>query len=158
MPNLVEIGRKVPEGFAFNWLNTSEIWDFITRSFSSINIFFQNIVVCKVQLVDVFLLGTQVSTESYLSTQEGIPDSGIREILACRIRDPADFCGVIRTPRLWNKEYTSHEIRNPSNDLNPESRFHWLRTRYPVPGIHGVESGIPDCLGFPYMLQYLSFC
>ena len=32
---------------------------------------------------------------------------------------------------------TAQEIRNPANDLNPES------------GIHGVESTIQDCLGFP---------
>ena len=52
---------ECPEGFAFNWLNTLEIRDFIIKSFSSINI------------------------------------------------------------RLWNTEYTSQGIRNPSNDWNPES-------------------------------------
>ena len=52
LPNLVEIGRGCPEGFTFNWLNTSEIRDFITKSFSSINIFLQDIFLCKIQIVE----------------------------------------------------------------------------------------------------------
>ena len=73
---------------------------------------FANSRLCKVQIYsgreftaqDVFLLGTQVSTEIYLSPQEGIPDSGIGKILACRIRDPANFF-------LWNPESQALEYR-----------------------------------------------
>ena len=65
------------------------------------------------------MAGMQVSAESYLSSQLEIPDSGIGEILACRIRNP----------RLWNTEYTSQGICNPTNDWNPESKFLKLRIR-----------------------------
>ena len=34
---------------------------------------------------------------------------------------------------------TSQAIRNPTNDWNPESKFHWQR----------LESSIQECLGFP---------
>ena len=64
---------------------------------------------------------------SCLSKGFRIPDSGSREILACRIRDPANFrCG----------------IRNPTNDWNLESKFHWLKIRNPIPGIRNPLRGI----------------
>ena len=61
-------------------------------------------------------------------------------------------------------------IRNPTNDCNPESRFHYQRIRNPESGIQNpsstckesgiqrVESRIQDSLGFPYMgwYQFLS--
>ena len=56
---------------------------------------------------------------------------------------------------------TAQRIRNPSSDWNPES-LQRLESRIQVPltktriqyleyRIRGVESGIQDCLGFPYM-------
>ena len=57
-------------------------------------------------------------------------------------------------------------IRNPTNDCNPESRFHYQRIRNPESGIQNpsstckesgiqrVESRIQDSLGFPYMEWY----
>ena len=52
--------------------------------------------------------------------------------------------------QLWN---TAQRIRNPSNDWNRESKFHWqesgiqsLESR-----IRSLESTIQDCLGFPYL-------
>ena len=55
------------------------------------------------------------------------PDSGIREIFVCRIRNPRKFC-------LWNLESwvcgipnTYQGIRNPTNDLNPDSKFLFQR-------------------------------
>ena len=55
------------------------------------------------------------------------PDSGIREIFVCRIRNLRKFC-------LWNPESwvrgipnTDQGIRNPTNDLNPESKFLFQR-------------------------------
>ena len=51
------------------------------------------------------------------------PDSGIREIFVCRIRNLGKFC-------LWNPESWVFGIRNTdqgiwysTNDLNPESKF-----------------------------------
>ena len=89
----------------------------------------------------------RVSTESC-----SIRVSGFREILACRIRDPANFCCGIWNPRLWNStEYTSQGIRNPTNDWNPESKFHWLKIRNPIPGIRNPLRGIrnPRLSGIP---------
>ena len=85
MPNLVEIGRGCPEGFAFNWLNTSAIRHFIIKSFSSINIFFQNIFPCKVQILEESLLHRMfyclvcrfpLRVTSSLSKGFRIPESG----------------------------------------------------------------------------------
>ena len=56
---------------------------------------------------------------------------------------------------LWNPEYVK-EIQNPSNnDWNPESKFYQqiLESSTLESGIHGVESRIQDCPGFPYMGQ-----
>ena len=46
---------------------------------------------------------------------------------------------------------TAQGIRNPSNNWNPESKFHWKRsgTQYLESGIHGVESRILDCAWIP---------
>ena len=48
---------------------------------------------------------------------------------------------------------TAQEIRNLTNDWNPEFKFPLTKTgiQYMESGIHGVESRIQDCLGFPYM-------
>ena len=52
---------------------------------------------------------------------------------------------------FWN---TAQKIRNPTNAWNPESKFRWSTKtgiQYLESGIHGVESRIQNCPGFPYM-------
>ena len=63
-------------------------------------------------------------------------DSGIWEIFACGIRNS----------RFWN---AAQRIQNPTNDLNPESKFSWQRFRNLVPAIRNPRRG--DCIGFLYM-------
>ena len=56
-------------------------------------------------------------------------------------------------------------IRNPTNDWNPESKFHWRGVRNPSStdkeskvqwqGIQSVESWIQDCLGSPHKERHL---
>ena len=73
----------------------------------------------------------------------------------CGFRNPRNFC-------WWNPEsgkllvesgILGFGIRNPSKDLNPESKVPLTKTgiQYLESVIHGVESRIQDCLGFPYM-------
>ena len=62
----------------------------------------------------------------------------IGEIFACGIQKPG----------LWNREYSS---RNPESYLRLESAIQYLES-----GIHGVESSIQDCLGFPYVGRAVS--
>ena len=60
---------------------------------------------------------------------------------------------------LWNAEY-AQGIQNPSkNDWNPESKFYQkiLESSTLESGIHGVESRIQDCPGFPYNGQCFWF-
>ena len=60
---------------------------------------------------------------------------------------------------LWNLEYPQG-VQNPSNnDWNTESKFHQqiLESSTLESGIHGVESRIQDCPGFPYMGQCFWF-
>ena len=45
--------------------------------------------------------------------------SGIRENIACRIRNPG----------LWNPEYRVQRIRNLTNDWNPQSKFQWQKLK-----------------------------
>ena len=72
------------------------------------------------------------------------PGSGIRE----------NFAYEIRNPRLLNLQYSS---RNPESHLRLESKIQFsltvTRIQYQESGIHGGESRIQDCLGFPYMGQ-----
>ena len=64
------------------------------------------------------------------------PWKGIR-ILESRKFLQVDFgvlgCGI---------RNTAEGIRNPINDWNPESKFHWQRIRKPVPGIWNPRSGV----------------
>ena len=56
---------------------------------------------------------------------------------------------------------TAQGIQNPTNDWNPESKFHLqrLESRTWDSGIHNVESRIQDSLGFPYMGRtFASMC
>ena len=68
------------------------------------------------------------------------------------IPESAKLCLRIRNPGLWNPEYSS---MNPKSHEQLESRFQVPLTetgiQYLESGIHGVESRIQDCLGFPYM-------
>ena len=67
------------------------------------------------------------------------PDSGIREIFVRRIRNPRKFC-------LWNLESwvcgipnTYQGIRNPTNDLNPESKFLFQRLESIYKGVEKLR-------------------
>ena len=70
-------------------------------------------------------------------------ESGIREIFACGIRGILGF----------GFRNTAKEIRNPTNDWNPESRFyrHKIGSQFLESGILSVESKIQDCLVLPYV-------
>ena len=80
-----------------------------------------------------------------------------------RYRNPGYFC-------LWNSESgeiwhggseilgfgiwnTAQGIRNPTYDWNPVTKtgIQYLESR-----IHGVESRIQDCLGFPYVRRNMA--
>ena len=58
--------------------------------------------------------------------------------------------GILAFCRIRN---TGLGIRNPTNDWNPESQFHWQEygIQYLESGIRSLESTIQDCLGFPYL-------
>ena len=53
------------------------------------------------------------------------------------------------------RKHFAYGIRNPTNDWNPESRIQVLQKNSGIQclesGIHGEESRIQDCPGFPYM-------
>ena len=79
----------------------------------------------------------------------------------CGFRNPRNFC-------WWNPEsgkllvesgILGFGIRNPSKDLNPESKVPLTKTgiQYLESGIQGVESRIQDCLRFPY-IERSSWC
>ena len=67
-----------------------------------------------------------------------------------------DTLGVINTPlaklivvshHQWESEFwenTVQRIRNPTNDWNPESKFHCLRIWNLVPGIRNPRRGIQN--------------
>ena len=58
--------------------------------------------------------------------------------------------GILAFCSIWN---TAQGIRNPGNDWNPESKFHWQESGIQSleSGICSLESTIQDCLGFPYL-------
>ena len=64
-------------------------------------------------------------------------------------------CKEIWNPGLWNPEYSS---RNPKSHWRLEFRIQIPLTKtgiqYLESGMHGVESKIQDCLGFPYMERF----
>ena len=47
----------------------------------------------------------------------------------------------------FGTQNTAQGIRNPTEEWNPESKFHWKRLEY---GIHGMGFIMQDGLGFPY--------
>ena len=67
---------------------------------------------------------------------------------------PISFRPMQGNPDSWIWEIFACGIRNPTENWNSESKFHWQRIRNPVPGIRnpdGVESRIQDCLRFLYV-------
>ena len=77
------------------------------------------------------------------------PDSVIREIFVCRIRNPRKFC-------LWNLESwvcgipnTYQGIRNPTIDLNPESKFLFQR-------LESIYKGVEKLRKFVYKPHHSS--
>ena len=58
------------------------------------------------------------------------------------------FAYGIWNPGFWNPEYSS---RNPESQLRLEVLLTNSGIRYLQSGIHGLESRIQDCPGFPYM-------
>ena len=67
------------------------------------------------------------------------PDCGIREIFVCPIRNLRKFC-------LWNPESrvcgisnTDQGNRNPTNDLNPESKFLFQRLESIYKGVEKLR-------------------
>ena len=79
-------------------------------------------------------------------------NSGIREIVACGIRNLGKILLVESRILGFEIQNTAQGIRNPTNDWNTESIFPWQRlgsnTCNPASG--GVEFRIQNCLGFPY--------
>ena len=85
----------------------------------------------------------------------------LSSIATCKgIRNPGNFC--LRNPYPESGKIlfvesgipgfgirnTARGIRNPTNDCNPESKFHWQRMGS---RIHGVEYRIQNGVGFTYM-------
>ena len=82
----------------------------------------------------------------------GNPNSGMREIFACGIQNPAYFCREIRIPWPWNPEYSS---RNPESLYRLESN---PSTTAKESGIQFFESAIQDCLvEFPYVGREIEY-
>ena len=85
----------------------------------------------------------RVTCPPYLEWSPYMRESGIREIFACGIRGILGF----------GFRNTAKEIRNPTNDWNPESKFyrHKIGSQFLESGILSVESKIQDCLVLPYV-------
>ena len=89
---------------------------------------------------------------------QGNLDSGIQESFACGIQNPAKFLFVESGILGFGKRNTAQGIRNPlliaigihfPTSIDKESGIQYLES-----GIHGVESRIPDCLGFHYLGRF----
>ena len=69
----------------------------------------------------------------------------IRKIFVFEIQNVGNVSCGVQNPRLWNLD--------PTNNCNPDSRFHWQRIQNPVPGIQNTRriirnpgmSWIPIC-------------
>ena len=53
-----------------------------------------------------------------------VMESRIREIFACGIRDPGIFLVLESAILDFGFQNAAQGIRNPTNDRNPESKFH----------------------------------
>ena len=95
----------------------------------------------------------QKSSSALGLAQIGI-DSEIRDIFCLWFLESAKISLVesrILGFGIWN---TAQGIRNPTNDQVPLAK---TGIQYLESGIHGVESRIQDCLGFPYMEQLVTW-
>ena len=75
---------------------------------------------------------------------KGHPDSGVHEIVACGIRNLGHFC-------LWNQGSWALESRIKLKESGIQIPLTKSGMQFLESGIDSVESGIQDCLGFPYM-------
>ena len=76
------------------------------------------------------------------------PDSGIREIFDCGIRNPG-----------FGIRNTAPGIRNPTIRIGIQSKVPLEKTGIKCleSGIHGLESRIQDCLGLPNMRRKAAY-
>ena len=76
----------------------------------------------------------------------------IRKIFVFEIQNMGNVSCGVQNPGLWNLEYGSRNL-DPTNNCNPDSKFHWQRIHNPVPGIQNTRhiirnpgmSWIPIC-------------
>ena len=76
----------------------------------------------------------------------------IRKIFVFEIQNMGNVSCGVQNPGLWNLEYGSRNL-DPTNNCNPDSKFHWQRIQNPVPGIQNTRhiirnpgmSWIPIC-------------
>ena len=105
----------------------------------------------------VLQLRRRARSQCIVSTTCCIDNNVSTHVKESVFREPGNFCCGIRYPGLWNPEYSS---KNPESYQGLESRFQVPLTntgiQYLESEIHGVESRIQDCLGFPYMRQIVS--
>ena len=78
---------------------------------------------------------TKVSHSSYSAVVSKVRES--------EIWNPGIFSRGIGNPVLWNSEYRSRNP-DPTIDWNQESKFHWQKIRYPLPGIRNPWLGFQN--------------
>ena len=84
-----------------------------------------------------------------------VRESGFRtpEISACGIRNAGNFSCRIRNRGLCHLEH-GFRSPDPTNNWNPESKFHWQRIRNPVPGVRNPRCGIQNPKTVLYSLSW----
>ena len=65
----------------------------------------------------------------------------IRKIFVFEIQNVGNVSCGVQNPWLWNLEYGSRNL-DPTNNCNPDSKFHWQRIQNPVPGIQNTRRKI----------------
>ena len=103
--------------------------------------------------LDATTLATQ-RNEKHV-TRPLVREFGFRNVgkgFDCGIRNPRKFVLLGSRILIFEFRNTTQGIRDPINDWNPESRFHWPMLELPFleSGIHSLESRIQECIG-PYM-------
>ena len=63
------------------------------------------------------------------------------KIFVFEIQNMGNFSCGVQNPGLWNLEYGSRNL-DPTNNCNPDSKFHWQRIQNPVPGIQNTRRKI----------------
>ena len=113
----------VPRGFCFQLTSTSEIQDLIIKSFSSINILFQNIFLCKVQIVEESLLYRMfyclVCTFPLRATS--CLSKGFRTQGNFGLQNPESSKFLLWNPKSQALEYGIYISRNPESHKRLES-------------------------------------